>query len=619
MCGILGFLGSNDCFEFGIHGLKQLQNRGYDSSGCCCINKSQEKPHFKIKKYASTKIIDAIYKLEKEEQFFNNCKNGIFHTRWATHGAKTDLNAHPHIDYKNKFAIVHNGIIENYHELKKELENQGVTFTSDTDTEVIVNLTSLYYHNNGQKGIKTALMKATSRLQGTWAIVLLCIDKPNNLYCARHGSPLLVGFNETFVMVSSEQAGFSKYVNNYICLNDGDISVIKKLNKQIVFEKIENYVLENITITGNELTPHPYKHWTIKEIYEQYDSSIKATSFGGRLQDGFKVRLGGPLMNKEKLLECEHLLILGCGTSLNAGIHVSYFFKDLCDFNTVQVFDGSEFTLNDIPKFGKSCAVFLSQSGETRDLYKSLELCKSKNLFTIGIINVVDSLIARTVDCGCYLNAGREVGVASTKAFTSQVIVSSMLAILFSQIKGINEMKRTNYIKCLRQLPLDIKKTLDNMQVDEIAKYLSDLQGNNSAFILGQGIMHSVAIEGSLKIKEIGYVHAEGYGGKALRHGPYALIENGTPIILLHPKDENAALMDSTIQEVISRDACVIIITDSQGHKIPNAKFTVLVPENNIYKGILHNIPLQFIAYHIAIIKGHNPDMPRNLSKCVSV
>jgi len=633
MCGILGILGnkSTNCFKYGIYGLRQLQNRGYDSAGCCGMkvntNNNSDKDEktissFVVKKFASTKNEDSIDMLEKQTKDFEECNSGIFHTRWATHGAKTDYNAHPHLDNKGRIALVHNGIIENYYELKLELETEHkIKFYSETDTEVIVNLISVYYDQtedeNGVKHMEQAIMKAVSRLRGTWALVILCKDKPDNMYCARHGSPLLIGFGESYIIVTSEQAGFGPHVNNYICLNNGDITVIRRRNNKINFENIENYELRNVTIKNNELTPEPYKHWTIKEINEQYEASIRAISFGGRIIEDDKVVLGGPLKHVKKLKEIDHLLLLGCGTSLNASQHSVSFFKDLCNFSTVQAFDGSEFTIDDIPKKGTSCAIFLSQSGETKDLYRCVKICRDNDIFTIGVINVVDSLIAREVDCGCYLNAGREVGVASTKAFTSQVIILSMLAIFFAQINDLHKSKREYYIRALRQLPNDIRKTINNSDksAQEIAEYLIT---QKSMFVLGKGNMMSVASEGSLKTKEIGYIHAEAYGGNALRHGPYAVIEKGTPVIFLSPNDDNFSLMNNTVEEVKSREACPIMISDTTDIS-RHAVYKINVAENKIYKGILHNIPMQLIAYYMACKKNHNPDMPKNLSKCVSV
>jgi glucosamine--fructose-6-phosphate aminotransferase (isomerizing) len=626
MCGIIGFLGKHqcECFDYLYYGLKQLQNRGYDSAGISAID-SNNNNQLKIHKYASQPNDSAVQKIGKiSNKYKNGFSNGIMHSRWATHGAKTDINAHPHMDNTKRIALVHNGIIENYYELKKELKNKySIHFESHTDTEVIVNLISVYYNQtkdeDGVCHMEEAIMMATNRLQGTWALVIQCIDKPDNLYCARYGSPLLIGFAEDYFMVASEQAGFGKYVNNYICLESGDITVLRRRDGTLTLRNLNKYELRDVTVSNNELTPDPYPHWTLKEIYEQYDASIRAISFGGRLLDDNHVQLGGPMQRKEELKEIEHLIILGCGTSLNAGKHAIGFFKELCDFTTVQAFVGSEFTELDIPRRGKSAFVLLSQSGETKDLYRCIKIGKDNDIMMIGIVNVVDSMIAREVDCGCYLNAGREVGVASTKAFTSQVIVLSMLAIFFAQIKDLHLSKRKRYIQCLRQLPQDIKKTIQKCDAKskEIAEYLKDQE---HCFILGKGGLLSIAEEGALKTKEIGYIHSEAYGGNALRHGPYALLEEGTPVIFLSPDDEHFALMNNTVEEVASRQAYPITISDAVNGKVSHhSKITVNVPKNEVFKGVLHNVVMQLVAYHLAVQKGISCDFPRGLAKVCSV
>ena len=619
MCGIFGFLGTTDCFIYGVEGLTQLRNRGYDSAGCSGIDSSGR---FIVEKFAKTDNIDSLDALISKKSAFDGCKNGIFHTRWATHGGKTDNNAHPHLDNTKRFSLVHNGIIENYYELKQMLENNhNIKFKSDTDTEIIVNLISICYDqnidSNQTKSVENAIMKAVTQLEGTWALVIQCIDRPDNIYCARHGSSLLIGITEYGAMITSEQSGFNGRVKNYICLHNGDISVIRNRNNKILFENHENYELRNITIKSNELTPEPFEHWTVKEIYEQYESSIRAISNGGRIVADDEVVFGGLRRHIEQLKIIDHLILLGCGTSLNAGQHAIHYYKDLCNFSTVYAFDGSEFTSYDIPKSGNTCAIFLSQSGETKDLYRCIKICKDNNVFTIGVINVIDSLIAREVDCGCYLNAGREVGVASTKAFTSQVIILSMIAIFFAQIHNINRTKRERYIKSLRSLPSDIKNVIDkNIEIcKEVASYLIT---QHDMFILGKGSMLSVAHEGALKTKEIGYIHSEAYGGNVLRHGSYAIIEDGTPIIFINPDDDNFMLMNNIIEEVKSRNSYPIVISDAKNVSI-HAKKIIYVDKNYIYRGVLHNIPMQIIAYFMAVLKGHNPDMPKNLSKCVSV
>lgn len=613
MCGITAFIGKGVAFNYLIYALKMLQNRGYDSAGICMLDNKKE---FIIRKYASTQKESAIDKLSLMDEIFGNSMIGIGHSRWATSGCVNDINSHPHIDYKNRIALVHNGIIENYMNLKEELiRDHHIEFQSQTDTEVIVQLLSVYYDK--LKNLKEAIKLTLSRLEGTWGLVILCKDEPNKLYCARHGSPLLIGFCDDYMMISSEQSGFCKFVNNYICLKNNDLIVLEKNddNGKIDMSNIHEYEFREITIGSTEISPYPYKHWTIKEIYEQYEASLRAMGMGGRIYNEKQVKLGGLNSYINYLKNIDHLIVLGCGTSYNAGYHSLNIFKQISGFDTVQIFDAAEFTQYDIPKNGKTALLMLSQSGETKDLHRCIEFGKDKGLFMVGVINVVDSLIAREVNCGVYLNAGREVGVASTKAFTSQVIVLYLIAIWFAQIRLINEVKRYKIIEDLRRLPLDIKNTIHNTHhiCKEIAKYLLNQQ---SVFILGKGKSESIAKEGALKIKEIGYIHAESYSSSSLKHGPYSLIIEGTPIIIISPNDEHFKRNNNIIEETSSRFGYIIGISDK---KLNNkCSIQIKIPSNNTFTSMLATIPLQLIAYELALLKGHNSDFPRNLSKCVS-
>lgn len=632
MCGIFGFIGkNNDSFKYGMYGLKQLQNRGYDAAGCCSIHNNE----LLLSKYASTPTTDSIDRLEQDALLYEHCNNGIYHTRWATHGSKTDNNAHPHMDNTERFAIVHNGIIENYLELKEYLIDLGIVFRSGTDTEVIVNLLSINYDIT--KCIEDAILKTVNMLRGTWALLILSLDHPDKIYCIRHGSSLLMGLGDNCIMIASEQAGFGNHVVNYTCIDNNNLVTLYIKDNVVMYDSMVGFgKFYDVTLSSTELSPDPYEHWTLKEIHEQYESSLRAINYGGRI-DGDKIKLGGLSNHDTELVNAKHLILLGCGTSLNAGMYSKMYFKKLCNFVTVQAFDGSEFTLDDIPKTSDViCVIFLSQSGETKDLYRCLEVCNvaenmDRNIITVGVINAVDSLIAREVNCGCYLNAGREVGVASTKAFTSQIILLSMIAMYISQLHNINNNIRKKMIQSLRKLSFDIKQCLN--MINESCDIISDhLINEQHCFILGKPYsnMKYVADEGSLKIKEIGYLHTESYGGKALRHGPYALIEKNTPIIFINPydNDEGFVHMISTVEEVKSRDATTIMISDSLSYETQNNSKIVLpdtidtiinVPYNRDYQCILHNIPMQIIAYKLSVKKGNNPDKPRNLSKCISV
>ena len=609
MCGIIALLTLFDdkMIDILLNGLKQLQNRGYDSAGICTMN-----DNYSILKYASTNDEDSIKKLENEKNKIINSNIGIAHTRWATHGGKTDNNSHPHISYDNKIAIVHNGIIENYAELKLMLQNEGIEFKSQTDTEVIANL--LAFNNKTSDNFVDSIKKTLSMMSGTWGLAIMNLDCPNKLYCVRHGSPLLVSQNDDMVFISSEQSGFHGLVNNYFILDSNDICIITKKDNKIEVDTQKKYDLQDALSSNFDLSPDPYPHWTIKEINEQFDASLRAISLGGRLLDDNKVRLGGLEDNKEVLKRIDNLIFLACGTSYHAALCGLHYFKDLCNFNTMHIIDGAEFTEKDIPKFGNTALVMLSQSGETKDLHRCIDIGKDKDLFMIGVINVVDSMIAREANCGCYLNAGREVGVASTKSFTNQVILLSMMAVWFSQIHNKNSNKRKDYINCLRKLPYDIKKTIDisNKNKDMMVNLLN----KSSLFVLGKGKSESIAKEGALKIKEITYIHAEGYSGSALKHGPFALLDENLPVILIAPNNEHYSKMNNAYEEIKSRYAPVLFITDDSKCSYDNK---VVIPENKIYSDLLSVIPLQIAAYYISIERGLNPDMPKNLAKCVTV
>ena len=656
MCGIIGLLGYSS-YSLLLDGLKQLQNRGYDSAGICTIINEKK---YKMTKFASDKEKSALEKIEPfiEEHNLESSKssksskstifNGIAHTRWATHGPKTDVNSHPHMCMNNNFCLVHNGIIENYKILKHKLIENGYIFHSQTDTEIIVNLLSFEYNNILQSfvdlqinnsidykenAVIQALKKTIEQLEGTWGLVILCIDTPNILYCIRHGSPLLISVNESFAMIVSEQSGFCGKVENYFVLTNNDLCILKSENNIIQMITSEIYELKKIKSINNILdctdyNPSPYPHWTIKEINEQNDSCLRAISLGGRLISNDQVKLGGFDDNKNILININHLIILGCGTSYNAGMIGQHFFKELCDFNTVQVFDGAEFNENDIPKDNSNnnktnkttiSLLLLSQSGETKDLHRCIEIGKKNNLFLIGVINVVDSMIAREVNCGCYLNAGREIAVASTKSFTSQVIILSMIAIWFAQSKNINYDKRKKIIIDLRQLHFDISNTINicNKINDTNNDNLLDIFSNKSScFILGKGKSEAIAKEGALKIKEITYIHAEGYSTSSLKHGPFALLEPNFPVIMIATNNEHYSKCENAYEEIISRHANIIYITDKQDCDKNN---TIIIPENKSFADLLCIIPLQIIAYKLAIKKGINPDMPQNLAKVVTV
>lgn len=612
MCGICAFIGYKDGFDYCLDGITMLLNRGYDSIGCCSISNDNK---IIVSKFAAKQNVILTNLLAEHRDDHKNNSIIIAHSRWGTHGARIDINAHPHLDHTNRFAIVHNGIIENYAEIKEDLINKyNIIFRSQTDTEVIIQLISVLYDQ--YKNVEIAMHEAFKKLQGTWGVVLLTTETPNKLYCARHGSPLLIGFGDNYMMVASEQSGFCKYVNNYICLNDHDIIVLEKKNDIIEFTKKGNYQLRSITIEENTLSPFPYQHWLIKEINEQVEASLRAMGMGGRIIDDNTVKLGGLAPYEDKLKKLDHLILLGCGSSYHAGLYCLNVFKQLAGVDTVQIFDGAEFTRDDIPKTGRTGLIFLSQSGETKDLYRCIEIGKECSLYMIGVINVVDSLIAREVHCGVYLNAGKEMAVAATKSFMSQVIVLNLIALWFSQIKKINDAKRQQIITGLRRLSIDIRTTINDTHniCKEVAKYLVK---HNSIFILGKSECEAIAKEGALKIKEVGYIHTESYNSSSLKHGPYSLIVPGIPVIILTPNNEYFSKNNNIAEELKCREAFVIGISDQKLNK--NYDMSIKIPNNGPFRGLLSVIPLQLIAYEIALLKGHNPDFLRNLAKTITV
>ena len=616
MCGIIGILANQpeNIYKQCLESLQQLQNRGYDSAGICVIRDSKEHNI----KYASSSSETSLQKLT-ENAYSNNAYNGIGHTRWATHGPKTDINSHPHISMNGKFALVHNGIIENYAQLKEMLIENGFTFKSQTDSEVIVNLLEYNFEkrrseNNLKECLLSSIIKTENDLQGTWGLVIQYIPNENLLFATRHGSPLLLGHTNEFCMLTSEQSGFCNKFSNYITLKDRDIISIEKGSETITFNSNEIYVPKSTKDCKLELTPGKYPHWTLKEIHEQIESSLRAISLGGRLLSSNKVNLGGLNEHNSELINIDNLILLGCGTSYFAGLHSLEFFRELSNFDNVALYDGADFIQNCIPKSGKTALVLLSQSGETQDLYRCLRIAQEHNLFTIGVVNVVDSLIAREVDCGCYLNAGREVGVASTKAYTSTIIILSMIAVWFAQERGINEHKRNRVVSDLRRLHLDIENCINSSE-KKTKEFEHIFENKSSCFILGKGKSESVAKEGALKIKEISYIHAEGYSTSSLKHGPFALLEKDFPVILLLPNDEHYAKGENAYEEIKSRHANILIITDYEV-KCENA---ITIPRNKTYTALLSVIPLQLLAYNLSISRGFNPDMPRNLAKVVTV
>lgn len=665
MCGIIAYLITNqDKFknhknqvsQVIINGLKQLQNRGYDSAGLIINNHQTSNYHsHKVASKNQDPAIEALENVlkkqketEKETETVHQYYSGIGHTRWATHGGKTDENAHPHFDHTNTLAVVHNGIIENYQELKRELQSENYQFQSETDTEVIVQLIS-YYHYHEKKTLTESIEIAINRLEGTWGLAIINLKSQENqepeLFLSRKGSPLLISFEKDRVMVASEESAFLNLVSEFSPLKDHDlISITRQGGKTKSEARTESFQINFLSQTRSldnlknkvkkdnqiQLPPH-YQHWTLKEIWETPMASLRAYNNGGRLQDKEHVKLGGLESIQEQLLTRKNLVLLGCGTSYHAGLLALKYFQELnhCGFETVEVIDASEFEEQQLPNVSseKILLVHLSQSGETRDLQKCLEIGRQNNYLQIGVINVVDSLIARDVDAGCYINAGREVGVASTKSFLNQVIVLAMIAIWFSQNRdpqNVTRQSRQRMIQDLRKLVFDLERVLQNssIEIQELAKNIKET-GFKSLYLLGKGNPGvALAKEGALKIKELAYYHSEGSSCSSLKHGPFGLLEENYPVILMalgHPLSSIPKIKNS-FQEIISRKAKVFLITDLEDLSDFNSAHQIIkIPENSTFQELVAIVPIQLLAYYLALMENNNPDFPRNLAKVVTV
>jgi len=609
MCGIVGIL---DREEYNIVpdillGLSFLENRGYDSSGICYFHKEK----IRIEKKVFEKNIKPIEQFEKET--FEKGYVGFGHNRWATHGQKTIKNAHPHISNDESISLVHNGIIENFRELKLFLIQKNFTFYSDTDTEVVVNLLQ-YYNQENKREFENIIQMVIQQIRGTFAFIIFYKNNPNHLYCVRRGSPLLISHNEKKATIVSEQSAFSDNVKTFIVLENDDICSLYRSSTKIEINVNQNYNEKKCNFSIGSKSPSPFPHWTLKEIHEQPETILNSINHGGRI-DSENVHLGGCERMKSKLKEKEYIILLGCGTSYHACLFARTIFKKVCSFPTISVLDGAEFEKDDIPNQEKTLVVFVSQSGETIDLYNSLLLCKEENVMTLGIINMVDSLIAREVDCGVYCNAEREVGVASTKAFTSQVVCLSLLAIWFGQQRKEKKKEREDIIKDLLSLSNDFRSVIDmtKAQINSVFPIIKNCQ---NLFLLGKNTDEYIAREGSLKIKEISYIHSEGYSVSGLKHGPFALLDEKMPVILLHTQDSYENKLLGNYEEIHSRQSPIILITPFRHLQKEN---TLYIPYNRTFSSLLSIVPLQFFAYQLSVERGYNPDTPRNLAKVVSV
>ena len=627
MCGIIGFIGNKNCYPYLILGLKLLQNRGYDSAGISVFSGNR----IHTLKYASTNDLDSIKNLEENIEKLPAATFGIAHTRWATHGRKTDENAHPHLSMDGTVSVVHNGIIDNYLELKDFLMKKGYKFCSQTDTEVISQMLQ-YFLDEYNNDLFVSLDNLCNTLNGTWACLIQSSRFPNTLIALKNGSPLLFARNKNGYFFTSEISGFQNEVNDYIIVKDKVYYVVDYAEDKILTKHIKHGVdFDEFSQTQKmhpidkqliDLSPHPYPHWMIKEIYDQIESSKRATNNGGRLEGELQIKLGGLNQHREKLLGYKRICLLACGTSYHAGLFGSIVFSMFQILESVKVCDASEFyEYNYEPS---TLYIVLSQSGETKDVHRAMEIIKSKNGSILSVVNVVESLIAREALCGVYVNAGSEKAVASTKSFTNQVIVLVLIAMWWykNHPEFKNEKNDTLFKKLrddLLELPDSIEKTI-SQNMDVTKNLAVKLAEHSHIFCLGRGLLFPIALEAALKIKEISYIHAEGFCGGALKHGPFALIEEGTPIFIISNDDDHRKRMESAAEEVLCRGAHTILLTnDEKCYKSSVYKDAIFVPKLRVLSPILSIVPMQLLAYHIGILKNITVDQPKSLAKVVTV
>lgn len=611
MCGIVGYIGNKEAFPVLINGLKRLEYRGYDSAGVALLNGTLE-------------VYKQRGKVSDLERFVHTKKMegniGIAHTRWATHGEPSDVNAHPHLSANAIFSVVHNGIIENYAKLKEDLIKHGYTFASETDTEVLANLIEFFYNQGDDISAETAVQLALSKVVGAYGIAVLCSEEKDKIIVARKGSPLVVGLGNGEYFVASDASPIAEFTNHVVYLNDEDVAVLDRNN--FTLKNIRNnpvsMKITSLDLEIGELDKGDFEHFMLKEIYEQ-PKTIEET-FRGRLKPEYsEIVLGGLLHVFPRIMEAERIVIVGCGTSWHAALIGEYLLEEYARV-PVEVEYASEFRYRK-PVLGKNDAViFISQSGETADTMAALHLAKEKGALVLGICNVVGSSLSRETDAGVYTHAGVEIGVASTKAFTAQVTVLTMFALKLAKAKGnISENEYHELVKELSEIPEKGKQILQNNKaIKHIAGKYKDAV---NALYLGRGYLFPVALEGALKLKEISYIHAEGYAAGEMKHGPIALVDDNLPVVVVAPHDAYYEKIVSNIQEVKARKGNVIaIVTEGDTGLKQMANDVIEIPKSHpALAPLLAVLPLQLLAYHIALLRGCNVDQPRNLAKSVTV
>ena len=614
MCGIVGYIGHREAYPIIINGLKRLEYRGYDSAGLVLSSGSE----FELVK-TKGKVSDLE---EKSENLDKTPHIGIGHTRWATHGVPNDVNSHPHLSNNGRIVLVHNGIIENYEAIKQLLKDKGYVFHSDTDTEVLVNFIQLFQEEQNLS-LTDAVRLALNEVIGAYAIAVLDKEQPNTIVVGRLGSPLAIGIGENEFFVASDASPFIEFTKDAVYLEDGDMATIT-LDKEVDVRTIKNNEAVSLDVQELQLNIEAiekggYEHFMLKEINEQ-PRSIRDTMRGRLLVDEGVIKMAGIWDHQEKFLNAKRIIIVACGTSYHAGLVAEYMIEDFARI-PVEVEYASEFRYRN-PIINKHDVVIaISQSGETADTLAALKLAKEAGAFIFGINNVVGSSIARITDAGAYTHAGPEIGVASTKAFTAQLTILALIALKLGKHNGeLSTEKFTLLTRELERIPDLVQQILDNCEgvIDQIAEKYKD---NRNAIYLGRGYNYPSALEGALKLKEISYIHAEGYPAAEMKHGPIALLDENMPVIVIATKKGYYEKVVSNIQEIKSRSAKVIaIVNDGDEQVTAMADDYVVIPETaEEFSPILTAIPLQLLSYWIAVKLGKNVDQPRNLAKSVTV
>jgi glucosamine--fructose-6-phosphate aminotransferase (isomerizing) len=614
MCGIVGYIGYREAFPIVIKGLKRLEYRGYDSAGVMLYDG---------KDLMVCKTKGKVSALEEKctEQIVSGATIGMGHTRWATHGVPNDVNSHPHLSNSGELAIIHNGIIENYEPLKKELIKRGYVFKSDTDTEVLVNLIEDVQKTENLK-LGKAVQVALNQVVGAYAICVFDVKKPDEIIVARLGSPLAIGVGENEYFIASDATPFIEYTSNAIYLEDEEIAVIR-LNKKLKVRKIKDdtivdpYVQE-LQMNLEQIEKGGYEHFMLKEIYEQ-PSVIKDTYRGRLLADRGIIKMSGIEDNLERFVNAERILIVACGTSWHAGLVAEYVIEEFARI-PVEVEYASEFRYRN-PIINKGDVVIaISQSGETADTLAAIKLAKDNGAFVFGVCNVVGSSISRESHAGAYTHAGPEIGVASTKAFTTQITVLTMIALRIAQAKGT--LNHTDFRRYLQELEMIPEKVQEALSTNDVAKEIAAVfKDSPNCLYLGRGYNFPVALEGALKLKEISYIHAEGYPAAEMKHGPIALIDELMPVVVIAPKQGHYDKVVSNIQEIKSRSGKIIAVVTKGDTQVRDlADYVIEIPETtDALSPLITTIPLQLLSYHIAVMRGCNVDQPRNLAKSVTV